>query len=596
MGRIAVLNSERCKPKDCTLDCVNYCPMVKSRVEAIKIENAHGAPVIVESLCSGCGICVKKCPFHAIAITNVPEELEKDCVHRYGPNTFKLYRLPTPRRGIVTGLVGRNGIGKTTALRILSGNLTPNLGNWESPPSWGTIIRHFRGSTLQNYFKYASENKLEIVLKPQNLADLFIDMCIKVSDIFEDLNKTSLSNEVIEGLKIREVMDKRLDMLSGGELQRIAIGVCICKDVDVYIFDEPSSHLDVYQRINVAKILHKLVNYDKIVIVSEHDLAMLDYLSDQACIIYGEPGVFGIVSNVHGVRNGVNMYLKGYAPDENIRFRREEIKFRTSSPRDRKIEAPVMNWPRMEYSYDGFSLIADGGDIRCGEIIVALGPNGIGKTTFIKLIARLMPTTSGRPPLQSFKVAYKPQQIYSRYEGKTAELFEQIEIAPNLRDIIKEKILEPLSLTHLMDRKVSQLSGGELQRVAIAACIMRDADIYLLDEPSAYIDIEERLMIAKIIREIVEESKKYAFVAEHDLTVVHLLADAVMLFRGTPGVKGVAGHPISLGKGMNQFLKEIDVTFRKDPESGRLRANKPESKMDRSQRESGDYYYTVIEP
>ncbi len=147
-----------------------------------------------------------------------------------------------------------------------------------------------------------------------------------------------------------------------------------------------------------------------------------------------------------------------------------------------------------------------------------------------------------------------------------------------------------------MDRKVSQLSGGELQRVAIAACIMRDADIYLLDEPSAYIDIEERLMIAKIIREIVEESKKYAFVAEHDLTVVHLLADAVMLFRGTPGVKGVAGHPISLGKGMNQFLKEIDVTFRKDPESGRLRANKPESKMDRSQRESGDYYYTVIEP
>ncbi len=246
----------------------------------------------------------------------------------------------------------------------------------------------------------------------------------------------------------------------------------------------------------------------------------------------------------------------------------------------------------MNYSFNGFSLEVKSGDIRSGEIIVALGPNGIGKTTFIKLIAGLLPETSGiQSPLQSFKISYKPQHIYSKYTGTTRELFNQVVIAPDIKDVVKERIFEPLDLIYLMDKKVDQLSGGELQRVAIAACIMRDTDIYLLDEPSAYIDIEERLVIANIIREIVEERKKYAFIVEHDLTTIHFLADAVMIFQGFPGVKGFANPLVSIDKGMNQFLEKMDVTFRRDPESKRLRANKPGSKIDRIQRERGEFYH-----
>ncbi|MEM3608221.1 MAG: ribosome biogenesis/translation initiation ATPase RLI [Candidatus Bathyarchaeia archaeon] len=594
MGRVAVIDADRCRPKDCTRPCISFCPMVRSRVEAIRMDEERGLPLIVEELCSGCGICVKKCPFHAVKVTNIPEELEGECVHRYGPNSFKLYRLPIPKRGFITGLIGKNGIGKTTALRILSGYVKPNLGEWGSPPSWDAVIRRFRGSLLQNYFRDLSAGKLRVVVKPQNLLDLFSDTSLKASELMDDLDDPSPGSKgVLEMLDVAGLMDKRLEVLSGGELQRVALALSICREGDVYIFDEPSSHLDVYQRIRASKAIRSLVDHGKTVIVSEHDLVMLDYLSDQVCILYGEPGVYGIVSHVHGSRQGINVYLDGYIPDENVRFRRESIRFHAVSPKVRD-KSPGIDWPEMNFSYDGFSLKVEGGDVRSGEIMVILGPNGIGKTTFIKLIAGLLPSGEERLPSKWLRIAYKPQHIYSRYEGTTGELLSHVEIAADLRDVFKEKILEPLNLTFLLDKRVGQLSGGELQKVAVAACILRDADIYLIDEPSAYLDVEERLTVSKIIREIVEERGKYAFVVEHDLTAAHMLADAVMIFQGTPGVIGVANPPLPFGEGINQFLKEMDVTFRRDPDSGRLRANKPGSRMDKIQRERGEYYtYTA---
>lgn len=110
----------------------------------------------------GCGICPKKCPFGAINIINLPTNLDSEVTHRYAANSFKLHRLPSPRPGQVLGLVGTNGIGKSTALRILSGKLKPNLGRFDDPPDWQAVLRHFRGSELQGYFTKVLEDDLQV--------------------------------------------------------------------------------------------------------------------------------------------------------------------------------------------------------------------------------------------------------------------------------------------------------------------------------------------------------------------------------------------------------------------------------------------------
>ena len=115
----------------------------------------------------GCGICVKKCPYEALQIINLPKNLNRDTTHRYGPNSFKLHRLPMPRPGQVLGLVGTNGIGKSTALKVLAGKVKPNLGRFDNPPDWTDILTYFRGSDLQNYFTRLLADDLKAIIKPQ---------------------------------------------------------------------------------------------------------------------------------------------------------------------------------------------------------------------------------------------------------------------------------------------------------------------------------------------------------------------------------------------------------------------------------------------
>jgi len=110
-------------------------------------------------------------------IINLPTNLESETSHRYGPNSFKLHRLPMPRLGQVLGLVGCNGIGKTTALKILANNLKPNLGKYNDPPEWKDIITYYRGNDLQNYLLKLQQNNIVSILKPQN-----IDLITKIFD------------------------------------------------------------------------------------------------------------------------------------------------------------------------------------------------------------------------------------------------------------------------------------------------------------------------------------------------------------------------------------------------------------------------------
>jgi len=590
MTRIAVLNEDKCKVKKCNQLCVNFCPMVRSRVEAIRVEGNKA--VISESLCSGCGICVKKCPFKAINIVNLPDELEKDCSHRFSVNSFKLFRLPMPSQGTVLGLLGQNGIGKSTTLKVFSGEIKPNLGRFDNPPEWSEIIQYYRGSSLQDYFQKLSEKKLKVSTKPQYVDKIPKAITGKLGDLLDKVDERKELDSIAEEFELKKVWDRPLDVLSGGELQRVAVAAALSRDADVYLFDEPSSYLDVKQRLVVARAIRTLKEQQKTIIVAEHDLAIIDYLSDQICLFYGEPGTYGVVSHVHGVRTGINIYLQGFIPDENIMFRKESIVFHEKPPTTgTNFGEYLLKWDQMEKTFSGFKLTIEPGDIKRGEIVGILGPNGIGKTTFVKILAGVEETDDKRK-LGELTVSYKPQYIAPDYSGTVIELLMSVAKDNFTSSWYKTEIAQPLRLQALLDRNVMELSGGELQKVAIAACLSRKADLFLLDEPSAYLDVEERLNIAKTLRRVVEAHGIPAFVVEHDVVTQDFIADRLMVFNGEPGVAGTAHPPTSLRGGMNTFLKEMNITFRRDSITLRPRVNKEDSQMDMFQKGIGEYYYT----
>ena len=592
MTRIAVMDYDKCKPKKCNQLCIKFCPMVRSHVEAVRFE--QNKIIISEKLCSGCGICVKKCPFKAISIVNLPDELDKDCSHRFGQNTFKLFRLPTPSAGTVLGLLGQNGIGKTTTLKVLSGEVKPNLGNFQNPLEWSEIIQFYRGSSLQDYFQKMSESKLKISHKPQYVDKIPKAISGKVGDLLEKVDERKVLDKLAEQLELKKFWNRPLEVLSGGELQRVAVTASLCREADVYLFDEPSSYLDVKQRLQVAKAIRSLKEQQKIVVVAEHDLAIIDYLSDQICVFYGEPGVYGVVSHVHGVRTGINIYLQGYIPDENIRFRKEAIVFHEKPPAVSALGGePLLKWGQIEKTFKSFKLVAQPGEIRRGEIIGILGPNGIGKTTFVKILAGLE-EADDKLKLGELSVSYKPQYIAADYTGTVQELLMIVAKENYTSSWYKTEILEPLRVERLLDHYVMELSGGELQKVAIAASLSHKADLILLDEPSAYLDVEERLNMAKTLRRVVEAHGVPAFVVEHDVVTQDFIADRLMVFSGEPGVQGTANPPTTLRRGMNMFLKEMDVTFRRDSTTRRPRVNKEGSRLDNMQKQIGEYYYTRI--
>jgi ATP-binding cassette subfamily E protein 1 len=468
------------------------------------------------------------------------------------------------------------------------------LGRFDEPPEWSEIIQFYRGSTLQEYFQKVSEGKLKVAHKPQYVDKIPKAVSGKVSDLLEKVNERNRLDKLVEALELQKIWDRPLEVLSGGELQRVAMAAALSREADVYLFDEPSSYLDVKQRLQVARAIRSLKEEQKTILVAEHDLAIIDYLSDQICVFYGDAGVYGVVSHVHGVRTGINIYLQGFIPDENIRFRREAIIFHEKPPAvSASAGETLLSWMRLEKTFEGFKLVAEPGEIKRGEIIGVLGPNGIGKTTFVKILAGLEESDE-KQKFGELTVSYKPQYIAPEYEGTVQELLMSIAKETFTSSWYKTEILGPLRLNVLLDRNVLELSGGELQKVAIAACLSRKADLLLLDEPSAYLDVEERLNMARTIRRVIESRNVPAFVVEHDVVTQDFIADRLMVFSGEPGVNGKADPPTSLRKGMNIFLEEMNVTFRRDSVTRRPRVNKENSKMDTFQKDLGEYYYTRL--
>lgn len=584
--RIAVINRDRCQPKKCSKECEYFCPPVRIGDETIIFVDSK--PLITESLCVGCGICVRKCPFGAITITNLPEELENP-VHRYGQNGFALYGLPIPVEGKVTGILGQNGIGKSTAVNILSGILLPNLGR---NATWDEVLSRFAGSAIGDYLKKVADKGVKTSYKPQYVDRIPKSYSGPVQGLLERTDERGALNDLVDRLGLSRLLDREIESLSGGELQRVAIAAAAARDADFYFFDEISPFLDIYQRINVARILQSLAER-KAVMVVEHDLALLDLLADSVHLIYGVPGAYGVITRPKGVRVGINQYLRGFLPEENVRIRGEAIEFEVHAPRIEKDIPSLVDYGAFTKEYPSFCLQAEPGKIRRGEVVGILGPNGIGKSTYIKILAGVETPTAGSLD-HKLKVSYKPQYLKADSDVTVQGLLRSVTHDFD-SSYYQSEILRPMGLESILDQVLTELSGGELQRVAITACLSRDADLYLLDEPSAHLDVEQRMLAAKVMRRFAESAEKSVLVVDHDIYLIDLLSERLMVFEGVPGEKGIACAPKEMREGMNAFLKGIGITFRRDEETRRPRVNKPGSRLDRMQREQGEYYYPVEE-
>jgi ATP-binding cassette subfamily E protein 1 len=587
--RIAVVYKDRCHSRKCGTECILYCPRVRTGDETVIIAE-DGKAWISEELCVGCGICVKKCPFEALDIVSLPEELEQ-ATHRYGENGFALYGLPIPVEGKVTGILGANGIGKSTAVKILSGQLKPNLGIFDRETGWEEILKKYTGTELFEYLVTISERKLKVAVKPQ-----YIDYIPRIfsgtpRDLLKSTDERNKLSEYIEALTLSSILDHDISTLSGGELQRVAIAACLAREADFYFLDEITPFLDIYQRMAAARIIRDLAAIRPIVIV-EHDLAILDMLADTVHIAYGKPAVFGVITQPKGVRVGINQYLEGFLPEENVRFRDYPVIFEKRAHGDQAERQPLLDFPELAKSYDTFRLSVAAGDIRAGEVLGLVGANGIGKSTFARLLAGVEEPDGGPVEVKA-RVSYKPQYLKAT-SSDTVEFF----LRQNTRIFDSTKyvhdILEPLSLSPLLQSPIDTLSGGELQRVAIAACLSRDADLYILDEPSAHLDVEQRVRITRMFKHHVDGRDAAILVIDHDIYLIDMISERILVFDGVPGHSGQATGPFDMRQGMNRFLSQLGVTFRRD-RSGRPRINKPGSYLDRDQKSGGEYYYYTAE-
>jgi ATP-binding cassette, sub-family E, member 1 len=586
MPRIAIVDKKRCAPENCgNFLCMRVCPVNRRGDECItKGEDSKAA--IAEKLCIGCGICQKKCPFEAISIINLPEQLNSSPIHNYGPNGFHLYNLPMPVPGKVVGIIGKNGIGKTTAINILSGLLKPSLGKKGHKASLPELMQHFRGTELHNHFELLHTGKLKVAVKPQQVSLLKRAYKGTVAQFLLEMDQNGKLDELSEALELKPILSRDISKISGGELQKVAIAGCVLKQANVYFFDEPTSYLDIKQRIMVSKFIRGLADENTAVLVIEHDLIILDYMTDLVHITFGTPAAYGVVAGLANTKEGINEYLAGFLRAENLRFREHAISFDDKPPLTAAKSDSLVAWEGLSKRFNGFSFFTEDGEVFKKHVVGVLGENGIGKSTFMKLLAGEETPDSGKLSA-NVGISYKPQYIDTD-SVEPVRLF--------LKDALKgyqNELIGPLGLSKLLDEPLNALSGGELQRVMIAKCLSDpDAELFLLDEPSAYLDVEQRLQASKLISNLIHTKGKTALIVDHDLLFVDYLSEDLIVFDGQPAIRGNLKGPYPMEKGMNAFLTGLNLTLRREKESKRPRINKPGSKLDREQKGAGKLYYS----
>lgn len=617
MTRIAIVDQNKCKPEKCSKECIKACPPQKNGIQVIDIEDIgknqnenlndkKKIAKIAETLCIGCNQCVSRCPFNAIKIVNIPDENTTAITHRYGRNGFKLFGIPILKQGIISGIIGSNGIGKTTLMDILGNKTRPNFEQFDKNTTNKELITKFRGTVMQDYFNNLLNNKLKFSIKNQKIKNKIVNMSVreyiqsKSIDI-NDINNNEFIKETWNLMEIDKIINLNMNGISGGQLQRLECWITAITEASVYIFDEPTNFLDIKQRLNMSKLLRKLCekNPKSYILIVEHDLSILDWLSDEIYILFGKPSAYGIISKPLTTLEGINMYLSGYITTQNIRFRDEEYNFKTQilvENIDNNLTNinNIIKYDSTNINYDNFSLHIPAGEIDItGSINVIVGENGTGKTTFIKNISKI---TGLHVSIKS-QLCDINKYVNNNKTWPTVNELLNSKIHINYNDsTFRNIVVNPLEINLIQNRKINELSGGELQRLLIVLCLGSSSELYLLDEPSANLDIEKRLNIVKIIKSFVSYYKKTVFIIEHDITMCVSLGQEInsnmyLVKRNDNSNNCEISNKMSFTQGINEFLKLLGITMRTSVHSNyRPRINKLNSQLDEHQKLTNMYY------
>ncbi len=629
MPRIAIIDESKCKPTRCSKECIRGCPPQQSGKQVIEIEDLGSTlgpnttnsinvtnitdrkqiARIAESLCIGCNICVGRCPFSAIRIVNLPEENPADIVHRYSLNGFRLYKFPIMKKNTIIGVVGENGVGKTTLIDILSNKFKPNFEQFAKIFTDKEIVAKFRGSVLQDYLKDLYLGKLKFSIKEQKIKQSIKNKNLTVSEYISQIG-IPINVPTYESLEINKIANSKINTLSGGELQRLLCWVTANQIADVYIFDEPSNFLDVKQRLEISKLIRGLSAINKYVLVIEHDFSMLDYIADELYIVYGKPSAYGIISKPTTPLEGINMYLSGFITSQNIRFRDEEFNLKpvseivsqepvttlTVNPLvEQDNMATTISYKSSQIIYPNYILNIPEGKINLScSLNVVLGENGTGKTTYINWLAKSLDKGI------SIKEQNTPITKYINKDGTypiVQELLYHRIRTSMINPTFQTDVLKPLDIEQIQNRRIDELSGGELQRLMIVICLGTPADIYLLDEPSANLDIDKRLKVTKVIKRFIISNSKCAFVIEHDIMMSVSFAQEfnskILLVQQEHTELETKicsiSEPLDFNTGINRFLQIMGITMRISGHN-RPRINKFGSQLDQQQKSSGKFY------
>jgi ATP-binding cassette subfamily E protein 1 len=387
------------------------------------------------------------------------------------------------------------------------------------------------------------------------------------------------------------LFDKSIKTLSGGELQRLLCGYTLSQKADVYIFDELSNYLDISQKLLVANAIRQLLMVHNYIFVIDHDIALLDYITDEISIIYGVPGAYGVIAKPYGTSRAINIYFEGYIPCENMKFRSDRYILDDVIAMDDYISGSgkALTYPSGSVNFDLFQLkITEGTIPQTTNIIMLMGRNGMGKSTFLNYLTKKLEVNL------SYKQQYTNRNLYQT-NNSTVQEFLSFKLGSKLEDsLFKSDIIHPLDIDSLYDRKINEISDGELQRVEIVLCLGRDSDIYLLDEPTAFLDIEQRVNISKILKRFFIHHRKLGFIVEHDIMVAMSIGSIphsqIITFTEIQG-GAVANAPMPFNIGINEYLKDLNITCRRDHENHRPRINKMGSSLDREQKLTNKFYY-----